>query len=588
MSQVQQLESLMIADCGSTITKVVLLDTVEGQYRFVAYAESPSTVDAPWEDVSVGVVRAIYQLEEMTGRTFLGPDEHLVTPERGDGSGVDRFLAVSSAAHPLRIVLAGLSRDVSLASARRAALATYTKIEGVVSPDAGSSQRMTDDEQINLIWEKAPDAICIVGGTDGGGSGPVLEMVRDVVRVALYLMGEDAPPVIYAGNSRLRQTIAELLGADARLHIVDNVRPLSDAENIGPAHEELELLFCEEKLQRLPGIEMLRAWSPSAILPTARAADYAIRYCEQAWRSSPAALGVDIGSSHVTINYCRAGQPKSTIRGDLGVGYSLPDLLSAVETSDIARWLPFEIDEHEVRNRLLNKALYPNSIPQMREDLLLEQAAAREALRVALADALPGWTEQVGNRLASGTLPYCDPIVGSGSVLTHAPYHGHAALMMLDALQPVGITTMYLDEYNLIPALGMAATVEPLALVQVLRAGGLTFLGTVVSPVGEARPGDRVLTVKPVDRKPSIRSDVKYGSLEAIPFQFFEPGTQLELVPARGIDVGSGPGKSVRIVYRGGTVGLIIDARGRPLVFEDDAAAQRQRMDHWLWEMMSA
>jgi hypothetical protein len=159
---------------------------------------------------------------------------------------------------------------------------------------------------------------------------------------------------------------------------------------------------------------------------------------------------------------------------------------------------------------------------------------------------------------------------------------------LLDALQPTGITTIYLDEYSLVPALGMIATVKPLAAVQALRNDGLTLLGTVVVPVGRARPGEKVLTVRPEDRSLSIRSEVAYGSLEAIPFQFFKPGTTLELIPARGFDIGHGPGKSCRIQYRGGTVGLIIDARGRPLEFDDDSEVQRQRVDYWLWEMMSA
>lgn len=525
MSQVQQqLESMIVADCGSTMTKVVLLDKVEAKFRFVAYGESPSTVDAPWEDVSVGVVKAIGQLEERTGRTFLGANDHLITPERGDGSGVDRFLAISSAAPPLRVVLAGLACDVSLASARRAALSTYTEIAGVVSPDSGPGQPSSIDDKINMVWDKAPDVVCVVGGTDGGATTPVLEIVQNVVRVALYLMGENAPVVVYAGNAKLREAVTKLIGEDARLHVTGNVRPLADAENIGPAYEELEVLFCEEKLKQLPGIEVLQSWSPSVILPTARAGDYAIRYCEQAWKSSRSALGVDIGSASVTLNYCRLGQPVTTIRGDLGIGYSLPGVLDAVEMRELTRWLPFEISEDEVRDRLLNKSLHPNTVPQTREDLLLVQAAAREALRLALQDAMPGWRERLDDDGGGYPLPPCDPIIAGGGVLSHVPYHGHAALILLDALQPVGITTLYLDEYNLIPSLGAAAAVEPLAIVQVMRGGGLTFLGTVVTPVGRARPGERVLTVKPVDKKPSIRSDVKCGSLEAIPFQFFEPG----------------------------------------------------------------
>ena len=53
----------------------------------------------------------------------------------------------------------------------------------------------------------------LVGGTDGGASEPVLELVRDVVRVALYLMGEDSPQVRYAGNQVLADEVTELFEA---------------------------------------------------------------------------------------------------------------------------------------------------------------------------------------------------------------------------------------------------------------------------------------------------------------------------------------------------------------------------------------
>ena len=595
-------DSILVVDCGSTTTKAVVLDTVEGQYRFLAYAEAPSTADRPWEDISIGIIDAIHQLEETTGRTFLDQDGQLITPERSNADGIDRFLVVSSAAQPLRVILAGLVRDVSLASARRAVLSTYVTIEDVISLEQGPSQDQvrTAGDKINAIWHSAPDVICVVGGTDGGATAPVLEMVRNVLRIALYLMGENAPAVVYAGNARLRETVAQQLGEVATVQTADNVRPLPDVENIRPAHEEVEFIFYSQKMKGIPGLKELRAWTPSVALPTARAAEYTIRYCERAWRSSRTALGVDIGGASVTINVCWNGQSLSTIRSDLGMGRGLFALLEQVDVGDILRWLPYEISESEARDRLLNKALHPHSIPQTREDLLLEQAAAREMLRLTLLDSLPGWpgrsamslqTEQIDRLGYVGYIPMippCEPIIASGGVLTHAPYQGHAALVLLDALQPTGISTLYLDEYNLIPSLGTVATVNPLATVQTLRNDGLTYLGTVVVPLGRARPGDRALTIRPVDKQSSISSDVMYGNLEVIPPQFLETGVTLELIPARGFDIGRGPGKSRKINYRGGSVGLIIDARGRPLEIADDPEIQRRNMDYRLWEMMSA
>ncbi len=585
MSQVrEQVNSILVADCGSTMTKVVLIEVVEGTYRFVTCAESPSTCDAPWDDVSLGVMTAIREVERTVGRPLLDEEGQLIYPERGDGRGVDRFLAVSSAAEPLRVIPVGLAREVSLASARRVALSTYTTIVDELSLErASDGEARTTDEQINAIWHGNPDVLLLVGGTDGGATEPVLAMIRNVVRVALYLMGEDAPPVIYAGNAELREAIAKLLGEEIPLHMVDNVRPRADAENIGPAAEELEVLFYEQKMRMIPGLPRLNSWSEAVVLSTARAADYTIRYCQGAWKSARPALGVDVGSASVTINACRDGWATTTVRTDLGIGHGLAGLLDQVDMADVLRWLPFSIAPSRARDRLLNKTLHPGSIPQTREELLLEQAAAREALRIAIRDSLPGWGG--GSSQPEGTIPPCSPIIGGGGVLTHVPLPGYAALILVDALQPTGVSTLYLDEGNLMPALGIVAALDPLATVQTVRSGGFTFLGTVVAPVGHTRRGEAALTVKVPEGSAAGELKVMPGEIKAFPLADLKLGTEIELVPARGMDIGRGPGKSVELRYRGGVVGLIVDARGRPLRMERNSETQRERVQEWLWEM---
>jgi hypothetical protein len=96
------------------------------------------------------------------------------------------------------------------------------------------------------------------------------------------------------------------------------------------------------------------------------------------------------------------------------------------------------------------------------------------------------------------------------------------------------------------------------------------------------------LTIRPAGKQESAAVNVPYGNLRAIPFQSLEPGQALELIPARGFDIGQGPGKSRTIRYRKGTVGLIVDARGRPLALDGDPALRRQRIGHWLSEMTNA
>ena len=94
MAEERTIESILVADCGTVFTKLLLLESVEcgtaGQsYRFVAQAETLTTVNPPWNDLSVGVVNALEELERITGRTFYGSGR-LITPQHGL-DGVDAF-----------------------------------------------------------------------------------------------------------------------------------------------------------------------------------------------------------------------------------------------------------------------------------------------------------------------------------------------------------------------------------------------------------------------------------------------------------------------------------------------------------------
>jgi hypothetical protein len=143
-----------------------------------------------------------------------------------------------------------------------------------------------------------------------------------------------------------------------------------------------------------------------------------------------------------------------------------------------------------------------------------------------------------------------------------------------------------MDEFNLISSLGAIAGLYPLAMVQTLRSGAITYLGTAVVPIGRAQTEDLVLQIRALDKRVDVRAEVYCGTLQAFPLQSIAPGTILELVPARGIDVGAGAGRSTRVEFKGGAVGLIVDARGRPMQFADDPETRRQRVDDWLLEMM--
>src|SRR5262249_57841893 len=86
-------------------------------------------------------------------------------------------------------------------------------------------------------------------------------------------------------------------------------------------------------------------------------------------------------------------------------------------------------------------------LPATLRELELEHALAREAIALAL--------RAPGARI--GGLHPLDVIVGTGGVLANAPDPAMAALILLDALQPRGVTSLVLDTGPISNMLGAVA-----------------------------------------------------------------------------------------------------------------------------------
>ncbi|RPI58986.1 MAG: hypothetical protein EHM56_00235 [Chloroflexi bacterium] len=583
-----RIESILALDCGSTATQALLIDRVGSEYRLLARAEAQSTVEPPWNDVSASARQAIAQLSEIIGWPLLGEGGHVIIPQH-QGGGVDAVVAITSASEPLRILLAGVIRDVSLESARRALRASYTLVEGVVSLDrrGDGAHALNDDlqSQVQLLRQIVPDAVVIVGGVDGGATRPVLQSTEAISLACSTLPPGECPPIIYAGNAELRPQVAALVGAGTELRAIDNVRPNIEVENPAPLQAELEELYRARKMERLPGFGTLASWSTVRVLPAARALAYSVQYLAQL--DGINVLGVDVGGSSVTVAAVVDEEPGLVVRADLGMSYNAARTLERVPLALIQRWLPFESEPAEILNMLHNKALHYRTVPQTRQELLIEQAVAREILGLALADIAPQWS-QAQSRLYPGLLPKFHLIVGGGGVLAQVPHYGQAALVLLDALQPVGVSGLALDRTRLLAPLGAVAMVNPAAAAQVIERDALLNLGTVVAPVGAGREGDVVLTFKiEYEDGRSLEVEVLYGSLEVIPLPAGQTAN-LELRPSRRFDVGLGTrGQAGTTKVEGGVIGIIIDARGRPLPIAADPEQQQEKMQRWLWDMGS-
>jgi len=593
----REINSVLATDCGSTTTKAILIEKVGDEYRLIVRGEAPTTVEAPFEDVTMGARNAIREVEELTGRTFLD-EKGVITPTQPDGSGVDIYMSTSSAGGGLQMMVAGVVKTMTAESAARAALGAGAIVMDVISVDDGRKPH----QKIQRIRHLRPDMILLSGGIDGGTITHVVEIAE------LISAAEPKPrlgigfklPIIYAGNKDARKHISSILSEKTDLRVVDNLRPVLEREILGPAREEIHNLFMEHVMAQAPGYNKLMSWTPVPIMPTPGAVGICMQTASKEYDLS--VIGVDIGGATTDVFSVFGEHFNRTVSANLGMSYSICNVLLETGVSNIVRWIPFSIDESSLRNRIRNKMIRPTTIPQTLDELVIEQAIAREALRLAfihhksLAVGLRGvhrertigdTFEQTGSGETYIDMMELGMLIGSGGVLSHAPRRAQAAMMLLDAFQPEGITMLAVDSIFMMPQLGILSTIHKKAAMQVFDRDCLIRLGSsiaAVGPNGRAQPGDPCLKVSVNISGKEVEEEVPFGAMKVIPLDDGKTA-KARIQPSRLFHVGRGYGRTVETTVNGGVVGLIIDCRGRPLQLPENVSERNAKLIEWFRSM---
>jgi len=573
-----QNESILAIEVGTAMTRAVLFDVVEGQYRFVASGKAPSTAESPFLDIGIGVREAVTNLQNVTGSALLGQDNNLIAPSQADGTGVDAVVATISAGPVVRTVIVGLLSDVSVESARHLAESTYAHVVEALD----LSDHRKPDQQLDAVVRSRPDLVIMSGGTDGGASRSMLK-IMEAIGLACYLMPlEKRPMVLYAGNELLAEDVQELLGAHAgMLKISHNIRPSLEEENLGPASNELASLVVNLRQRQLKGVDELNTWAGGNILPTAYAQGRMIRFLSKQYESVRGLLSVNIGASATSIAAGFSGDVVLRTYPQFGLGENLSGLLQFTDVESIMRWLTLDIAPATLREYLFQKSLYPGTIPATSDDFAIAQAVTRQALHLAVHSAQKDFPNKAHS--ANGVMPPLDLIIAGGGAVSDGISLGQSMLMLLDAIQPIGILPILIDQNNLLPLLGVASVRNHYLPVQVIDSGAFIGLGTIVSVIASANYGDQILRVKMTyNDGTDARVDVKFGGLEILPLPSGQTA-RLALQPLQKADAGFGPGKNGSITVTGGAMGVVIDARGRPLKFPSDPVRRRELIKKWYY-----
>jgi uncharacterized protein (TIGR01319 family) len=592
----EKMQYILATDVGSTTTKARLFGIKDGEWRYIESGETPTTVEAPFEDVTRGVMNAVREIEDLTGLQILSDEiDGLIVPYDGT-KGVDLYCTTSSAGGGLQMMVTGVVKNMTAASANRAALGAGAIVMDVLA----SNDRRAPYRKIQRIRNLRPDMILMAGGTDGGAKSHVVEMI-ELIKAAepkARLGASYDLPVVYAGNKDVRPNIEELLGDTCALNCVDNIRPILEVEDVEPARRAVHELFMEHVMSHAPGYPRLMKWTEVDIMPTPAGEGIAMQLIANSYNQN--VIGVGLGGATTNVYSVFDGRFVRSVSANLGMSYSICNVMKESGLDNIIRWMPFEIGYNEVRNTLRNKMIRPTTIPQTLRELIIEHSVAREALRLGLEHHRTIATTLKGARGASAMergittqgiessyikMKNIDIIAGTGGLLSHAPNRVQSMLIMNDAFQSEGVTLFLQDSVFMMPHLGVVSTVHQEAAWNIFDKDCLVRLGSVIAPSGLASGKAKVMDVELEMPDGKIRNEsITWGQLKLIPLPE-RSKIKATIKPAKGFDIGEGERKELVTQVEGGVVGLILDGRGRPLRLPEDKAKRTELTIDW-WKSL--
>lgn len=588
------IQSILATDCGSTTTKAILIEKRNGVFRLIVRGEAPTTVEAPVEDVTQGVLNAVAEVQELAGRQILTDDSRAIIKPYDEKTkkGVDIYVSTSSAGGGLQMMVTGVVKTMSGESATRAALGAGAIVMDVLATNDGRLPH----QKIQRIRHLRPDMILLSGGVDGGNTKQVIglaEIIAAASPKARLGVGYELP-VLYAGNKEAREQIKNALGSKVALDITENLRPSMEKENLMPTRQKIQHLFLEHVMSHAPGYPHLMELTDVPIMPTPGAVGDIMQLISK--KKGITVVGADIGGATTDVFSVFKGIYNKSVSANYGMSYSISNVFAEAGLENVMRWVPFEMDERDLRNRVKNKMIRPTTIPSLIEELIVEQACAREALRLSfdqhrsLAVGLKGVQQErtigdVFDQTMTGeslvNLKDLNMLIGSGGVLSHAPRRQQTAMMLIDSFLPEGITQLTVDSIFMMPQLGVLATVQEEAALSVFERDCLIYLGTCVSPTGVVKKNEEVLDFTlEMPNGEKISRTLNGGELNVIPLAIGEVA-KIHVKPRWGFDMGNGDGKEFEGEVHGGVVGVIFDTRGRPFTLPKDNAERVNIVKSW-------
>jgi hypothetical protein len=419
-------------------------------------------------------------------------------------------------------VAALLGRDPQLArSMAFGALAGGASLAGLV----GTHDGRTFVERAELLRDAHADLIVVLAPDRGDVDG-VVELAE-----ALRFGCADQRPlphILVAGDERVRDRIAASCPANT-IEALPDVRTAAGREALVARLRVVRRRAQDDVVLRDEALEAAaRAMAASAT------ADVVL---------------IDVTGGTTSVIHARPEGVVLGIHERLGVGVAADRVVARAGLDRVRRWIPRAVEAPALLERVFNRARWPDAIPASVLALSLEMALAREAIAHALTDA-----ERAGVSLEGA---WAAPLLVLTGRLAELPRVAQSLLVAIDAFGPTG------------PTLVSRASGDTLVAAGALAARGRVAMMPATDPiaiVAEMWPR-RSAVVRVKDANGVVEERVERGSFH--------------LVPTTGAVEIVLPGVTVRPSAESLDLGVVIDARGRPLTLPPRDAERIPTLARW-------
>ena len=296
-SNPSNVKSAIAINIDSNKARAFLFEIVEGKFCFIALGEANSYHLQDSSYLIKSIFNAIYQLEDITSRKFIGDDKQFIVPSRKDGTGVDQLFLTYTGGKFLNVVIAGLMEETSILNAKHLVNSTYTRIVDVISLNDTRRQ----DMQIDAIIHSDPDLILFCGGTDDGASQSMSHMADLVTMVCKSLPFENRPEIFYAANDALEDKLARNFEKISRTHISKNILNIDRNNGRLEIWDDYNEVVNEFHFRQYQGIKDLCTFCSIPPMPSSHGITNMVRFFNQIGNPDQTVLCIEVSSDSTSL-----------------------------------------------------------------------------------------------------------------------------------------------------------------------------------------------------------------------------------------------------------------------------------------------